>query len=116
MGGLNIRDGLSMGQIPAEMGQATLWFLLLLWSSPAILSCGCPPRTGGGGPREPPGLKTIYSFRRFLPIGKPLAESRLCSAGLRWEGLQRQRLDTSCFAGRGGVSVSVSVSACPNGA
>ena len=100
MGSQRVRLQLRLGRPPCVFRSLSGAALLLSSSE----GCPPPPYSGGGGRRAPPGLRTIYSCRRFLPVVKPLAESRLCSAGLRREGLQRGGWDTGCCAGRGGVS------------
>lgn len=102
--GLDIRDGLSVDQVPTEMGQghdvpsAPSQRVTPLLPSPA----GCPFMSQARGSSQPQGLRTIYCCRRLLSVWKSLAEAggALSDQGRRVSREESWRLAIS--AGRGG--------------
>lgn len=91
VGSLNVTDGLSEGQISTETGQGGTAPSVHCPEESCLLtsSVGYLLHPSSTRPRELAGCRVIYSCRMLLPVGKPLAESWLHSAGLRCEGLQR---------------------------
>lgn len=105
--GLDIRDGLSVDQVPTEMGQghdvpsAPSQRVTPLLPSPA----GCPFMSQARGSSQPQGLRTIYCCRRLLSVWKSLAEAggALSDQGRRVQ--QRGELETGYFSREGWKSI-----------